>query len=495
MNIVEPIFIHCRNNPAEIALCAPGTEFNLVSYARLARLINNISRRIISLGLTAGMRVAIFIEDPILHALVVLAFTRLGIVTISGRTKEFSWRFEIHAVVADKSFSFRAAKIVLVDSGWTAGDGKDLERKYIYQGRADDVCRIILTSGTTGDEKAVPVTHRMMAARIDRQNLFFGRPAAFCTRTFCDLGLSTPLGFQVLIATLWRGGALFLTGDPQQTVNSLPIYKVQNMVASPSGLQALLEAAEARPEYQCNLQAVFCGGSILSNALSDRARARICANLTKGYGSTEATMVASMPAHFAPDVQGAVGRILPGIDVEIVDKQDAALRPGDEGIVRIRSEYGAKEYLNDPEETGRVFRNGWFYPGDLGYVTPDNMLVISGRAQAVINVAGEKVNPERVEEILSAHSSVQHAAVLATLNERGLDEICALVVPRAGSAMISEALQAFCRARLPSKFVPTRFVVVPDLPANEMGKIDRHKLPALLKTKQHEFWIFTEEQT
>ena len=141
-------------------------------------------------------------------------------------------------------------------------------------------------------------------------------------------------------------------------------------------------------------------------------------------------MVASMPAHFAPDLPGAVGFVLPGINVQIVDEGGVPLPRGKEGIIRINSEYGAREYLDDPEESARVFRDGWFYPGDLGYLTEQNMLVISGRTKTVINIGGEKVTPERVEEVLSAHPSVQQVAVLAVHNERGVDDVCALVVPR-----------------------------------------------------------------
>jgi long-chain acyl-CoA synthetase len=485
MNLAEPVFIHCRGNPGELALAAPGSEFNVVSYARLGRFINNVCGRIIALGFTPGMRIAVFIEDPIVHAVVVLSLTRLGIVSISGRTKDFSWRFPIDAVFADKPHSFRAPKIVLVDPHWTTGDGKEIDGKHIHRGLPDEVCRIILTSGTTGEEKAVAVTNRMMEARVDRQNLFFGRQASFCTRTFCDLSLGTPLGFQLLLATLWRGGALFLTGDTQDTISSLPIYGVQNIVASPSGLLTLLEAADARPEYQCGLEAAFCGGSILAKALSDRVRARLCSNLTKGYGSTEATMVASMPAHFAPDIPGAVGRILPGINVGIVDERDAPLPPGKEGVVRIKSEYGVKEYLGDPEETRRVFRDGWFYPGDLGYVTPDNTLVISGRITSVINVGGEKVNPEKVEEVLSTHPQVQQVAALALPNEQGLNEVCALIVPRKGPTLATGLIKSFCEDRLPAHFVPSRIILVKSLPKNEMGKVNRQMLPDLVKNMQN----------
>ena len=481
MNIVEPIFVQCRNKPAELAFCAPGTKFNIFSYGRLARSVNNVCRRIVSLDISPRSRVAVFIEDPIFHAIVLIALTRLGVVTISGRNRNFSWRFAVDAVITDRPFKFPVGRYILIDPDWMTGDDRPFEQRHLFRPAPDEICRIFLTSGTTGEEKAVAVTHRMMAARVDRQNLFFGPQAPFCTRTYLDLSLTTSLGFQVLLATLWRGGALVMTGDSEATIKSLPIYKIQNMVGSPRSFFNVVEASEKRPEYRCGLEAVFSGGSLLSYGLSERVRARMCSNLTMGYGSTEATMVASMPAQFAPGIAGAVGLVLPGITVEIVDFAGRKLSAGAEGIVRIKSEYGASEYLEDPEETTRVFRDGWFYPGDLGYLTKDNMLVISGRDTSVLNLGGEKMNPERIEEIVSTHTSVVQCGVLAVPNESGVDELSALVVAR--SNLDIDSLRKYCEARLPSAFVPFRFVTVDGLPRNEMGKIERGKLPDLLKSK------------
>ncbi len=424
-----------------------------------------------------------FIDDPIFHAIVLIALTRLGVVTVSGRSRSFSWRFTIDAVITERPMQVQAGRLILIDSDWLRGDSRQPDQRYLYKGAPDDICRIFLTSGTIGEEKAVAVTNHMMVARIARQDLFFGPQAPFCGRTYLDLSLTTSLGFQALLATLWRGGALFMTGDSEATIKALPIYKVQNMVGSPRSLLNFVEAIERRQEYRSGLEAVFSGGSMVSEGLADRVRARICSNLTTGYGSTEATMVASMPAHFARGIAGAAGYLLPGITVETVDENGRVLRAGDEGVVRIRSEYGVGEYLEDPEETQRVFRDGWFYPGDLGYVTKDNLLVISGRATSVINLGGEKTNPERIEEVLSTHANVVQCGILAISSESGVDELCALVVPH--SYLDVEALRNYCQARLPAAFVPARFVSVAQLPRNEMGKIERGKLADLLKTKMN----------
>lgn len=226
MNIVEPIFLHCRSKPAEVALIAPGTEFNVIGYGRLAHAVNNICQRAISLDLAPGNRVAVFISDPIFHAIVLIALTRLGIVTVSGRNRSYSWRFAIDAVIADQAFPSSAGRFILVDREWTKGDGHSPDQRYFHRANADEICRIFLTSGTTGEEKGVAVTHRMMVGRINRQDLFFGPQSPFCGRTYVDLSLTTSLGFQVLLTTLWRGGVLLMTGDLEATIKALPNYKI-----------------------------------------------------------------------------------------------------------------------------------------------------------------------------------------------------------------------------------------------------------------------------
>src|SRR5712671_3098197 len=171
MNIVEPIFAQCRRKPSELALAAPGTDFNMASYGRLESSINNVARRALSADLVAGDRVALFIDDPILHAILLIAFTRIGLVTVSGRNRNFSWRFEIDAVITDKPFQFPSGRIILADRDWINGSGQPLSPQQIHNPRPDEICRIFLTSGTTGNEKGIAVTHRMMMERISRQHM------------------------------------------------------------------------------------------------------------------------------------------------------------------------------------------------------------------------------------------------------------------------------------------------------------------------------------
>jgi acyl-CoA synthetase (AMP-forming)/AMP-acid ligase II len=379
MNIVEPIFAQCRNKPSELALCAPGTPFNLVSYARLRHSVNNICARIISADVAPRSRIAVLIEDPLLHVMMIIALTKLGIVTVSASIRDGQWPLKLDGVIVDRQHETIAAHTVLMaDAEWTEGDGHALAEKHVYRASSDDLCRIFLTFGNEHREMAIALTHGMMAARVDRQKLLLGPCAPFCDRTHLDLPLGRLIGFQVMLGTLWRGGALVMTGDAQKALAAIATYKVQNIVAAPRALLKLADAVQGNPGWYGALSAVFSlRGMGMGQDSFDRVRSHLCSNLTVGYVTPDATMVASMPAQLASADSGTAGYLLPGVMVEIVDDQDQALPTGHDGNLRIRSEYGVREYFEDPEATRRAFRNGWFYPGDRGHLTAENVLVLS----------------------------------------------------------------------------------------------------------------------
>lgn len=477
MNIIEPIFAQSKNKPSELALCAPGADLSLISYGRLQRSVDNICHRIIAVGIAPGSRVGVVIDDPIFHALMVIALTRLGIVTVSGRGRTVSWPIKLDGIIADRPYQSAAGETLVAEPAWTAGDNRPLEEKYLHCAAADDLCRIFLTA-RDGKQSAIAMTHGMITTRLDRQKLFFGPRAAFCDRTYLDLRLTTPLGFQVLLGTLWRGGALVMTWDVRKTVVALPTYNVQNVIATPQSLIKLTETIETSASYRTGLEAVFAAGDFKSHDLSDRVRARLCSNLTVGYVSADATMVAAVPAQITARIPGAVGYILPGVQVEIADEKGRALPRGQEGNIRIRSDHGVTECLEDADETRRAFRDGWFYAGDRGFFTKDDILVISSRPGNVHN--GEIENSaEQVEDVLSKHASIVECAVVAVPNEFGRQDLCAVVVPR--SYLDIDALRALCKTSLPPELVPSQFVAFSVLPKSEHGALDRASLVELVK--------------
>jgi len=134
-------------------------------------------------------------------------------------------------------------------------------------------------------------------------------------------------------------------------------------------------------------------------------------------------------------------------------------------------------YMGDPPESGNAFRDGWFYPGDVGCLRPDGMLVILGRTGTVLNLGGDKVRPERVEDVLASFAGVTDAAVFTRANDLGVPQLFAVVV--AGPGFDEPALRKHCEARLGTALTPVCFLAVESLPRNAAGKLDRAALPQL----------------
>ena len=333
----------------------------------------------------------------------------------------------------------------------------------------------MLTSGTTGDSKAVALSHRMVTDRILRHDDVFGSEFRSYSRFFIDLGFTTSLGFIFLIYTLSRGGTLFRSGGSlEHTLEAFETQRVQAWVGAPGGLANLVAAYEGKGTRQCKLETILSAGSQLSLPLFERVCARVSPHIICVYGSTETSIVATAPAHLIAGTPGAVGYITPGMAVEAVDAEHKPLPSGEKGVIRIRGPYNVKEYLADPMESQEAFRDGWFYPGDTGSVTADKLLMISGRERVVLNLGGNKVNPESIENVLTAFPGVEQAGVFAVMNPYGIEEMRAAIVCNSG--FDERQLYAHCQQHLPGQFIPRGFIRAAELPRNEMGKIDRGRL-------------------
>jgi acyl-coenzyme A synthetase/AMP-(fatty) acid ligase len=479
MNVVEPFLHQCRQNPPAAALCAPGTTLNVVSYARLERFINNIGRRALAAGLFPGGTVAIMIKDYILHAATALALARIGIATLSVADLRLPPGLRVDAVMTDVRppvGTLTVPPMIFADLGWTEGNGEPPEERFVAPG-GGGVARIVLTSGSTGQPKAIALTHRMSLRRAARFAWVFGVRFAECSRCFTDMGLGSAMSFLLLVHVLSRGGTFFFPGaTPMDSVQTFNLYGVQGMLASPGGLSAILKFYDENPAFHSEFHCILSAGSLLRRPLSERVRARLCSNLVVLYGTSETAMVATAPAHAVAETPGAAGYVIPGVGVEIVDAEHRLVMPGAEGSLRISGVTNVDEYMGDPQQTSASFRDGCFYPGDVGRLE-GGLLVISGRDNDVLNLGGDKMRPEAVEDILAAFDAVDQAAVFGMPNSLGVDELWALIVPRA--PLDEKQLRAHCEQRLPPACWPAQIITVERLPRNDTGKIERHRLKEL----------------
>jgi acyl-coenzyme A synthetase/AMP-(fatty) acid ligase len=479
VNIVEPILNQCKLNPYALAIHVPGMEFGSVTYGALGKIIAKVAETALRSGIAQGDTVATYINDPILNSAITLGLMYAGAATMSLREPKPIAGIPPDIILTNTPGKFSGDQTIMsVDRSWMESDGAAMTDRNTSHKNDDNVCRIILTSGSTGTPKGIAFSHKALAARIAHYTYSKGPRFAHCSRFFCDLGFATSPGFRYAMSLLSRGGTIYYLGpNPADILQTLDLHDIQGMATSPYGLGEFLRFFEADSAFDVTFDHIICQGAMLSRELSRRVRARMCQNLYSSYGSTETTTVAFGPTNMLEKTPGAVGYIQPGVIVEVLDGSGKILPARQDGLLRIRTDHMASEYVGDPEATNTFFRDGYFYPGDIGHLAPDGILVVTGREKTALNVGGDTVNPEFVEEIIASFPGVREAGVFASNNDLGISTLSALIVTTAPIDQI--ALRDHCVRKVSPSCVPVQFIVVEVLPRGGQGKLVRKSLPEI----------------
>ena len=146
------------------------------------------------------------------------------------------------------------------------------------------------------------------------------------------------------------------------------------------------------------------------------------------------------------------------------------------GEVAARSNVVLAGYWQQPEETAKVIRDGWFFTGDMATVNQDGYINIVDRAKDVIISGGENISSIEIEDVLYKHPSVLEAAVIGIPSERWGETPMAIIVPRAGASPTSDEIRAHCRERMAHFKTPGRVEFVEALPRTATGKLKKFEL-------------------
>jgi acyl-CoA synthetase (AMP-forming)/AMP-acid ligase II len=220
---------------------------------------------------------------------------------------------------------------------------------------------------------------------------------------------------------------------------------------------------------------VRVGGAPLPVTLRDDALARFCGRIDIGYGSRETGTMAEGDASLLDRHPSAVGYPARDTEIQIVDRNAREVACGDQGIVRVRTIPMVQSYLNDPEATARVFRDGWFYPGDIGIIEDDGLIVILGRESDVLNVGGVKFSANVVENDLRRIEGIADVCALAVANRLDVKVMVILAVSAPGADQ--DALESIIGKTLAGMDL-RNFLVrwTEEIPYSDRGKIARDRL-------------------
>ncbi len=348
----------------------------------------------------------------------------------------------------------------------------------------EDDAVVLYTSGTTGKPKGALLSHSNLLwnaslASFDVVGLTQDDTILGCLPLFHSFGQSCTLNAGI------RAGAtivLMPRFDGATAIELMVTEGVTVFMGVPTMYIALLEAA-AHDDRRPNLRRAVSGGASLPIAVLEKFGDVFGADIYEGYGLSETSPVASFNQEWSGRKPGTVGPAIWGTQIGIAaaENEDAIelLPTGERGEVVLRGHHIFSGYLNNPEATAAVMRDGWFRTGDIGILDEDGFLSIVDRKKDLIIRGGFNVYPREVEEVIARMPGVAQVAVVGIADDTYGEEICAVVTLAAGadaSTVTAESVTAFAQQHLGKHKYPRRVEIVDALPMGPSGKVLKREI-------------------
>jgi acyl-CoA synthetase (AMP-forming)/AMP-acid ligase II len=337
---------------------------------------------------------------------------------------------------------------------------------------------VLYTSGTTGRPKGVLHSHVTLQRIVATSAVHWGvlpgeatlMPSPVTHVSGYANGLETPLicGTRTVLMESW---------DAQAALDLIEQHDLVGTVAATPFLVELAAAARASGRTLPSLRMFACGGAAVPPEVIPAANAAFAnCRAFRVFGSSEVPLVTygwPQNEQLAATTDGQVV----DYEVRVVDDDDLALPHGSEGEILARGPGMLLGYADQAQTAEAITADGFFRTGDLGILSADGAITITGRKKDLIIRGGENISAKEIEDVLHMHADVREASVVAMPHERLGEGVCAYVIAREGASLDGASLAAHVLASgLARQKVPERFEFVADFPRTASGKIRKDLL-------------------
>jgi acyl-[acyl-carrier-protein]-phospholipid O-acyltransferase / long-chain-fatty-acid--[acyl-carrier-protein] ligase len=368
----------------------------------------------------------------------------------------------------------------------------------LHRHKTDDLVTVIFSSGSTGDPKGVMLTHRNLGSNAESMVQAIDPSPRDCL--FGILPLFHSFGYTV---TLWVplqvGASALYYPDPRQAkeIGELcKTYRATIFLSTPTLLRFCMKRCE-KDDFS-SLRLLMLGAEKLPPSLATEFKEKFGILPLEGYGCTELSPAAVINV---PDWEhngvkqignklGTIGQPMPGIAAKIVCPETGAeLPPGKEGMLLIFGGNVMKGYLNKPEATAQVIRDGWYVTGDIARYDEDGFITITDRLSRFSKIAGEMVPHQKIEDELHVlvGTTDRMFTVTALPDERKGERLVVLHTKLAADFSVDRLWKQLNGCGLPNLWVPAQrdFYEIPEMPVLGTGKVDLKKVKQLAVERAH----------
>ncbi|QHC18750.1 AMP-binding protein [Streptomyces sp. GF20] len=483
------------------------------TYARFAEDVERLARALLARGVLKGDRVGIWATNCPEWVLVQYATARIGAIMVNinpaYRAHELAYVLRqsgtglLVATPGHRTNDFRALvnevreecpalreTAYLGEESWTAllaaADACPPDALAAREAElsCDDPINIQYTSGTTGFPKGATLSHH----NILNNGYFVGENVGYTEQDRICLPVPFYHCFGMVmgnIAATTHGACIVIPGpvfDPVTTLTAVAQERCTSLYGVPTMFIGELNLADFASYDLTSLRTGIMAGSPCPEEVMKRVVAEMhMAEVSICYGMTETSPVSTQTrrddslAHRT----GTVGRVLPHLEVKVVDPGSGiTVERGEAGELCTRGYSVMLGYWEEPERTAEaVDPAGWMHTGDLAVLRRDGYVEIVGRIKDMIIRGGENIYPREIEEFLYTHPKIADVQVVGVPDGKYGEEVLACVIPKQNAGPLTlEELRAFCRDRLAHYKVPSRLQLLDAFPMTVSGKVRKIEL-------------------
>ncbi len=357
------------------------------------------------------------------------------------------------------------------------GNAAKVKPGHLLPAQPEDIALFLHTSGTTSRPKGVPLTQHNLCSSARHI-------AATLALTSDDRSLSIMPLFHihglvgVILSSITAGASVMCPSgfDASRFFGWLEVLRPTWYSAVPTMHQAILAHAGINHGMlkRSPLRFIRSSSSALPPQVMRDLESAFGAPVIESYGMTEAShQMASNPLPPGVRKPGSVGLAAGPTKVAIMDEHGQLRETGETGEIVIQGPNVTLQYENNPEANRATFVNGWFRTGDQGHLDAEGYLFITGRLKEIINRGGEKIAPREIDEALMNHPGVRQAVAFAVPHPTLGEDVAAAIVPKEGHTPAESELRQAMARHLPQFKVPSRIVILNEIPMGPTGKIQR----------------------